>query len=213
MCGTCPAQREAFAFNADSRGVSTVAYAPDGKVIAVAGYDGTVKFWQAGSHDKVQTLVLPKPKNRVFAFITDAMAFTPEGNFVTACSSLGLSVWNSTTLEEKARLDTGNTTFSGVVVSMSNDGQTTVAASTGDGILLWRLGDRVCSVAPYGPMLAALEITADRKHICGVGTDGNILLESYFRHRVQDGRQRDKGRSRINSARSRKGGTAAICPR
>jgi WD40 repeat protein len=57
-------------------GVSSVAFSPDGKLIATAGYWGEIKLWQTEAAKVIATI-------RASAVIT-AIAFSPDGQFLVA---------------------------------------------------------------------------------------------------------------------------------
>ena len=74
-----------------SGGVSTIAWAPDGKWIASAGIDGMVRVWTADSMRKVCTYTRHAEK-------VTALAWSPDGKWIASAGIDGtVQVWDATT--------------------------------------------------------------------------------------------------------------------
>ncbi len=67
--------------------VSSIAFAPDGKLLASAGQDGLVKFWDVATGQERTTF-------REHAKDVEAIAFTPDGNTLAAGSGKTVKLWN-----------------------------------------------------------------------------------------------------------------------
>jgi len=140
--------------------VSSVAFTPDGQMLATAGKDGTVKLWQVANGQLVRTIAAHQTT-------TMSVAISPDGK------TLATSSWDNTA--KLWRITDGQLLGTLVshqkvinVVSFSPDGKTLATGSDDSTAKLWRVSDgqllktltgesgRVCSVAfsPDGNMLA-----------------------------------------------------------
>jgi WD40 repeat protein len=80
-------------------GVKAVAFAPDDKILAVAGNDGTIRLWNLATYQPVLTL-------KKHASIVTSIAFTRDGNFLASGGGDGdVRLWPAPSFEEIKKLE------------------------------------------------------------------------------------------------------------
>jgi WD40 repeat protein len=102
--------------------VTSVAYSPDGRLLATGGYDDTIHLWQASSGKELFRFALPPSQS----IRTALLAIAPDGAMLagTNNSEHSIHLWDITTGKERRELKTA-------------DGRTPSAlAFSGDGSLL-----------------------------------------------------------------------------
>lgn len=107
----------------------TLAYSPDGRLLAASGPDGTISIWDTDQSEHLADLT-------GHAGAVQALAFSPDGRFLaTGGEDAKLIIWDITTRNAWAAL----TGTSGYISALAwNHTGTTLATSSSDGILsLW----------------------------------------------------------------------------
>ena len=163
--------------------VNTVAFSPDGKILATGrehGEQGTrrehaVKLWDVASGKLLHTFVASSIR---------ALAFSPDGKLLTGVGSGStIFVWDVAT-GKVARKIYGQTEYV-TVVAFSPDGKTLAIGSLDSSIRLWNVADgkagRVFTVAEPKKR-ASLDFNA--AHDIEFSPDGKTLAAAYFHGNV-----------------------------
>jgi WD40 repeat protein/tRNA A-37 threonylcarbamoyl transferase component Bud32 len=177
--------KERATLTADAFAVSSVAFAPDSKTLAVALRDRYVRFWDVAS-GKVRATLRAHPGE-----IT-CVAFSPDGGTLATASFEGeAKLWDVATLTERALLKGHSQSIS--AVAFAPDGRTLVSGSFDGRVKLWNvvtgeelatLNDRSNAVRNLakelegGVMVLALAFSPDGKLLAtadsDTGLDGSV---------------------------------------
>jgi RNA polymerase sigma factor (sigma-70 family) len=157
-----------------------LAYSPDGKILATAGWDPDVCLWDSTTGKPLRRLVQEGRS-------CSSVAFSPDGKLLAAtCDDHTLWIWEVTTGRRLAILHGHHGQLTSV--SFSSDGKLLASGSWNGGILLWdvakgtalrplaNLQRTVCAVAfsPSGKTLAAASHDG-QAHVLEVATGRHIL--------------------------------------
>jgi len=130
-----------------SEAVWSLAFSPDGKLLASGNHDGIIKFWNAATGKN--TVTLPKQTSGIFA-----VAFSPDGKTLASGSTNGIiQLWDVGTAKNIATFERHGTRVDAVV--FSPDGKSLASASY-DGftkastIKLWNMANGKCTATLLG---------------------------------------------------------------
>lgn len=122
-------------------GVATVAFSPDGSLIASGGTDGTVKVWRLSDRALVRTLIaFPDNQHRSVAQVV----FSPDGSLLAAGCGTAIFVWRAS---DGTLLRTYSLVDSARSVAFSPDGQLIAANDLVDSanrvgcVRVWRVAN------------------------------------------------------------------------
>ncbi|WP_367048532.1 hypothetical protein [Streptomyces sp. Je 1-332] len=142
--------------------VQTTAYAPDGRTLASASFDHTVKLWDARSHRLLATLA-------GHTEAVNTVAFSPDGHtLATASNDRSVKLWDTRSHDLIATL-TGHTNMV-EGVAFSPDGRTLATAGSDRTVRLWNIRSH--------HQLAVLRGHTDRVLRLAFSPDGRTLASA-----------------------------------
>jgi WD40 repeat protein/transcriptional regulator with XRE-family HTH domain len=117
---------------ADPSGVNGVAFSPDGKLLASADNDGTVRLWAPATGQAVRTI------QDTTAGSVNGVAFSPDGKLLASADNGGtVRLWAPATGQPIRTIRADTTTFFVAAVTFSPDGKLLASSGVDGRVRLW----------------------------------------------------------------------------
>ncbi len=161
--------REVCTLTGHSDEVESIAFSPDGQILASGSYDNTIKLWQLSTGREICSLT----GHSDFVW---SVAFSPDGQILVSNSNETIKLWQLST-DKKTCILTGH---SGPVCSdaFSPDGQILASGSENNTIKLWQLstGRELCSLTGHSSYVGSIAFSPDGQILASGSNDDTIKL-------------------------------------
>jgi WD40 repeat protein len=159
--------------------VQSVAFSPNGQLVASGSRDGTVRFWDVSSH---RASGVPLAQGSVVYTV----AFSPDGNMLASGGRDGvIRLWSVAERRQVGELTNGNGRRV-ESVAFSPDGTTLAAAGHDGAIRFWNLATRReigAPIAGHAGIVFGVAFSPDSRTVATANDDGTIRLYSVRSHR------------------------------
>jgi WD40 repeat protein len=165
-------------FKGHSDWINALSYSQDGKYLASAGRDRTVRLWDSGSGKDVQVLK-DHPQN------VKAVAFLPEGNRIVSTTgkwNKEKKVWQGEVKIWDAKAGKVVTTYIGhedtiEALAISRDGKRLATGSEDKTIIVWdTAGKPVHTLKGHGDKVLSVAFDKDGKKLVSSSADGIVMV-------------------------------------
>jgi WD40 repeat protein len=157
-------------FKGHTHWVNGVSFSNNGKIVASASFDGTVKLWDVTTGQDIKTLKGHKSQ-------VTSVSFSPNGKIIASASfDRTVKLWDVTTGLEIKTFEGHNSKV--LSVSFANDGKTVASASSDKTVKLWDVttGQNIKTLKGHTDEVWGVSFSPYGKTIASVSSDKTVKL-------------------------------------
>ncbi len=156
-------------------GVNSLAFTPDGKILATSGLDASIKLWDVAAKKELHTLT--GHSDRVLS-----IAMAPDGKTLASASEdRSLRIWEIDTGKQQSALFDNNGAVSSV--AFADGGRTLISGASDGAIKLWDSAERRAIVLRMWKNVLSVDSSSDRKSMAA-GMDGGEVTLWYLQQNL-----------------------------
>jgi WD40 repeat protein len=142
--------KEVRRFAGPAAKIKSIAFSPDGKVLAAGSADGKICLWDAAT-GRERLHILAHPKHEEADFTTSpAVAFSPDSKLLASASTdKGIRFWDAATAKERGQIRSPDGGF--YCLAFGKDGKAVVSGSGDSTVLVWDWQTAVKAPLPKKP--------------------------------------------------------------